>query len=199
MGIISSFSLSYIESVSAFSKRVLTGLSAVANLELTVRFSVVMSLSSNRADSCPDQVRGLFPKPLAAIKRRNPDSAQRLPDRFPLASRASPESFDEGVGIKMIERNCDRASSEVGDQALALVGFNAGTNPIIELTEELRPGFLEPLVGGGSIVNGPQDGTSAIANVDQAVERFIQQNNGIADACKPGPGNSHELDPHRIQ
>lgn len=129
-----------------------------------------MSLSSNRTDSCPDEIRGLFPEPLAAIKRGSPDSDQRLPHRFLLASRALPEGFDERVGIKLIQRDCDRASSEVGDQTLDLVGFYAATDPIIELSEILRPGFLEPLVGSRSIINGSQNGAPVIANVDQAVE-----------------------------
>ena len=43
-----------------------------------------------------------------------------------------------------------------------LVGFDAGSNCVVELTEELQPCLLELLVGSGSIVNGSYVGASLI-------------------------------------
>ena len=78
-------------------------------------------------DSCPDEFRGPVTEPLAAIKGRNPDPSQRGPDWFRLPPRALAEHLDERVGIESIERNGERAGIEVRDQALFLVGFDAGS------------------------------------------------------------------------
>ncbi len=95
-------------------------------------------------------MRGPITKPLAAIKGRNPDPSQRVPDRFRLPPRTLAERLDERVGIESIERNGERAGIEVRGQALFLVGFDAGSNGVVELTAEPRRGFLQCLVGAAA-------------------------------------------------
>ena len=89
------------------------------------------------------------------------------------------ECLDERVGIETIERKGNGARVEIRDQALLLVGLDAGTSGIVEPTEEVPPDLFEFGVGGSGIEHGAYEGAAFVADVNQPGNGLMHQSYGI--------------------
>ena len=91
---------------------------------------------------------------------------QCLTDRFRLFPWVLSKRINNRISIKSIERKHDTARVEVRNQTLLLICSNSSTTSVIELEQELFPGFFKTFVGGSRIGYGLYERASLITNTN---------------------------------